>query len=541
MGKRSNGCITCRKRKVKCDETKPTCIRCSKATYTCRGYDQPWLDEARFKDAAEQRAAERDEEYRGSHEEMLPHGSLQSKGILTRDAVSDSLNLSAFREDICRSFVFHRLCAGPEYSKAMIWWLNPSPKAEVQSKTLVSASKAMSAAFFGRVHQQAKILTEGGNMYSDALSNLSQDLSHPVKAYTFETLGATMALTMYELVHMGADGPGWVSHAGGIGKLLEARGPGRHKTYPEKSVYLESRLLLVSNGIFTCQRTFLEETRWKDEPWEDDLLSKRPFEYLVDLLSDIPSFLQQITRGKFHFSMPPTISSGVHPQLDRLRLRKEVLERFHTVRDIREMWHAKYTNPVWQVSAKPMSLLTSVEGNPTQSAEPPFQTVLRFSDMNRGHDFLLWKTAQILLIMLYEQLAHEMEPSVSDHTQDWQHILPGTSLQSIVQDICRCTDYMLLDIHGSRGYIVLMFPATVAYFASDKSSAEAKWLRNVCKQHAGSSGFGYGDFALDQATPLSMWMDDWKARRGTTRPLLEDIGLRAPEHPGISKPVESPS
>ena len=121
------------------------------------------------------------------------------EGFLPAERVAESINLSAFREDICRSFVFHRLCAGSNPSKAMSWWLNSSPKAEVQSRTLVSASKAMSAAFFGRVHQQARIITEGGLMYGDALRNLSQDLSHPIKAYTFETLGATMALTMYEV------------------------------------------------------------------------------------------------------------------------------------------------------------------------------------------------------------------------------------------------------------------------------------------------------------------------------------------------------
>ncbi|KAL2048891.1 hypothetical protein ABVK25_010843 [Lepraria finkii] len=48
MGKRSNGCVTWRKRKVKCDEAEPECERCKKATYKCAGYDQPWLDETHF-------------------------------------------------------------------------------------------------------------------------------------------------------------------------------------------------------------------------------------------------------------------------------------------------------------------------------------------------------------------------------------------------------------------------------------------------------------------------------------------------------------
>ena len=130
---------------------------------------------------------------------MIPYKAVQSSGFLPAESVADSMSLSAFQEDICRSFVLHRLCAGPGYSKAISWWLSATPKVEIQSRTLVSASKAMSAAYFGRVHQKARIITEGELMYGEALRNLSQDLSHPVKAFTFETLGATMALNMYEV------------------------------------------------------------------------------------------------------------------------------------------------------------------------------------------------------------------------------------------------------------------------------------------------------------------------------------------------------
>ena len=36
-------------------------------------------------------------------------------------------------------------------------------------------------------------------MYGEALRSLQSDLFHNVKAYAFETLGATMALNMYEV------------------------------------------------------------------------------------------------------------------------------------------------------------------------------------------------------------------------------------------------------------------------------------------------------------------------------------------------------
>lgn len=35
------GCITCRKRRVKCDETRPFCNRCRNANFVCEGYKPP--------------------------------------------------------------------------------------------------------------------------------------------------------------------------------------------------------------------------------------------------------------------------------------------------------------------------------------------------------------------------------------------------------------------------------------------------------------------------------------------------------------------
>lgn len=44
MNKRvRTGCVTCRRRRMKCDETKPTCNRCRNANFMCGGYEQPQL------------------------------------------------------------------------------------------------------------------------------------------------------------------------------------------------------------------------------------------------------------------------------------------------------------------------------------------------------------------------------------------------------------------------------------------------------------------------------------------------------------------
>ena len=57
----------------------------------------------------------------------------------------------------------------------------------------------MAASFFGHLHQQPTITAQGDLMYGEAIRNLKLDLDHKEKRYTLETLGATMALNMYEV------------------------------------------------------------------------------------------------------------------------------------------------------------------------------------------------------------------------------------------------------------------------------------------------------------------------------------------------------
>ena len=249
--------------------------------------------------------------------------------------------------------------------------------------------------------------------------------------------------------------------------------------------------------MINCQRTFLEEQQWKDAPWEEDVSTKSQFDYLVDILSDFPSFLQEAV----HANIPT--ATGLPPRSNKESLQKQLLERLERLKEMRKVWHIRNSSSVWPVP------VVSASTQDSDNIRPPFDAALYFTDMFLAYDYCAFNMTLILLFLLYQDLS-------LDNGQPIEDILPGLwhdgSIQNLVRNICRCTDFLCLEKHGSRGFIVLQLPATVAYLATDKSSPEAQWLYNVCKKRARSSGFGFGDFAMDQVTPLSQWLASCRDR-----------------------------
>jgi hypothetical protein len=50
--KTRNGCKTCKKRRVRCDETKPVCNRCTSLNKVCEGYEPPQVSRPTSRDSS---------------------------------------------------------------------------------------------------------------------------------------------------------------------------------------------------------------------------------------------------------------------------------------------------------------------------------------------------------------------------------------------------------------------------------------------------------------------------------------------------------
>ena len=172
--------------------------------------------------------------------------------------------------------------------------------------------------------------------------------------------------------------------------------------------------------------------------------------------------------------------------------------------ELQKSWYIKYSTPTWQVP------IAAAAPHDSETIRPPFDNSVYFTDIFRAYEYCIYHATSILLLLLYQDLSF-------GHVQPIEDILPGRfpngSIQCLAGNICRCTEFLCLEQHGARGYIVLQLPATIAYLAIDKKSPEALWLYDVCKRHARRSGFGWGDFAMDQVTPLSQWMASCRDRQ----------------------------
>jgi hypothetical protein len=184
------GCNTCRQRRVKCDEGRPTCQRCRRTGYQCEGY----VRRHRFVDEVSRTIRD------ARKTEATPSSADGPKASpirvqRSRSKVPLELNLSAFESDLYVSFLLSNLCLGVIMPTLMM-----RTQAEDTSCALAQLSiSALSMAYFGRIHKQYDIINQSALLYGKALRHLVTALRDPERARSLSTLSSSITLQTYEV------------------------------------------------------------------------------------------------------------------------------------------------------------------------------------------------------------------------------------------------------------------------------------------------------------------------------------------------------
>ncbi|EKD21140.1 C6 transcription factor OefC [Drepanopeziza brunnea f. sp. 'multigermtubi' MB_m1] len=283
------GCLTCRKRKVKCDEVKPVCERCTRLQRECiwSGDDLQLAPCHRPQPAG---SASISIATSTSAEPSLQLSSLSGQNFvvefpnLNRHTVSYMHHFITF---CCRFLAYSNDNEGNPFQEDLIPLASSSP-ALLHSMTAVAASHLSRG--------QPQHLITAANSYALALRELNATLSDPVVARSDSTLGACLLLCVYE-----SDNSLWLEHLQGARDLILYRGG------PKASDYLTRffSLLDISGSLSSGGGPLIQGNYWLEDGPDQDPTSnsnRRRWPYyddgnvMTNLFHELMVFMAKLSR-----------------------------------------------------------------------------------------------------------------------------------------------------------------------------------------------------------------------------------------------------
>lgn len=213
MGALSKGCGTCKSRKIKCDETHPQCTRCRNAGVECSGYALRLRfvhEESRIRRSMATSLAQFDEFSTATNSVRRVSQSRNHDLRPSNTAIflTDTLPLTAFKDDIFTSYLLFKLFEGGE-----AYPLNPGkgPRCGITADWIPEllhtthrprqkSWDALAAVVYGQAHSIQQVRTDALKLYGQALLEFRTRLLNPDERFTDCTLASMTALYMHEVI-----------------------------------------------------------------------------------------------------------------------------------------------------------------------------------------------------------------------------------------------------------------------------------------------------------------------------------------------------
>ncbi|KAH8892317.1 hypothetical protein GQ53DRAFT_841093 [Thozetella sp. PMI_491] len=226
---RSKGCSTCRRRRVKCDESRPVCRRCQRWNFECDG---PRGITIIYEETKRSRTSDRQDISKDSLEERR---DAASTGLAQSHTFSPEATLRVVGLDVYICYTQNNL-RRDGFIFTAIQTIKPADLLPIEFRLETcqishQAILSLATILFGTQHQQSDITRQGYRMYGDALRQLNHALSDATRYTSNEVIVAVAALAISELlVPTGPDN--YLPHMVGLERLIALRDP--HSFWSEK-------------------------------------------------------------------------------------------------------------------------------------------------------------------------------------------------------------------------------------------------------------------------------------------------------------------
>ncbi|KAK7552588.1 hypothetical protein IWX49DRAFT_559987 [Phyllosticta citricarpa] len=298
-GKPSRGCQTCKSRRIRCDEGRPTCQNCQKSGRSCPGFPDEFDLMFRNENAAVVRRVRRqasktrssptttnsrpssDSPQDGDDEkQILPPA--QGSSVARTDSFENAARpqrltfasgIKMSIETQATSFFFQNFVIPPQKSTTVDTFLNclvPYYNSANISSALHLATNAVSLSAFSKDPSRGQTAQEAGRAYGKALRKVGEALQDPASAATDETILSILLFALYESITSTNDSiTAWKNHVSGAVTLTKLRGADGFSTVQSRKIFHAVRAMMLSCAIQKCTplEDFSSSTDWhvKDE------------------------------------------------------------------------------------------------------------------------------------------------------------------------------------------------------------------------------------------------------------------------------------
>ncbi|KAK9320285.1 hypothetical protein V1517DRAFT_329822 [Lipomyces orientalis] len=479
---RSKGCHTCLRRRVKCDESTPACRRCEKAGYKCSGYERKL--EMRFHTFAERHAqptSSTPTEISKAAPTLLDTQHVHRKLVLSsndggdQSSVPPEMSLVAFQESIQFAYLFNNFV----WSSYGTPWLQMSAEGKIDGLSL-EASRAFSLSIFGKHHHQNDIQVLGAIHYERTVRALTSRL-YNVGFPGSETLIVPILILLLHSTSV-PDIQASSFHIRGLLKLIQICGPERFAVDHLRPVFESCRATLVTVGLISKTRTFLEQDAWLTKPWSaigGAVNNKNAQNQLVDILVYIPGFLQdqaQLERWP-----------SEHLKLDLIQRIEHQIARIY---DWRRRWDQVNCNTMWEIDPKFDPSYHHL--SPTRAG----RKVMLFSSFTTATEIALYNAVILCLFSLlftFKPCESDLPlPIAPSQTPLFLHS-EVSSLIELAVEICHAFEFQLANVHRSHDSTLFwLFPIEIASNILEDDAEYISWIRAMLSTSQVTRGYGTG-------------------------------------------------
>ncbi|KAL0941374.1 C6 finger domain-containing protein [Colletotrichum truncatum] len=280
----SGYCHTCRQRRIKCDRARPSCERCLKSGYKCKGYDNP-LRMQNLTIGAQPDGGK-----------SLVRVPTESTETMILPEIPVELPLTAFRDRMAFTYLL------ANYRWAPFW--KPLLRIAILEGNEPDAVKfhymgclATALAYMGHHVNEPKMISDGYELNGKILHALQSALSAKSKSDIAPWAFTILVLCLYQYA---VENKTELPHYRGIIRVIEYCGPEYFQHEPLLTYYRQIRSQHSCNSFNHNEPSFFEKENWKTVPFKYS--KKTAYDFLTDVFIDLPGLSASLVRSAMPMS-----------------------------------------------------------------------------------------------------------------------------------------------------------------------------------------------------------------------------------------------